>query len=119
MQDLALVNLEKKHDPKSIFSSQNNDLYMQHMSGLKKSFDNSEHKKFTQGPEDEDMIQENFSNHMLDMDQISQFIEVFMVKNEESTKTEIQMGQAELEINDSLIRKVYETVLKDIPEGQV
>ena len=120
MQDIALVNLEKKRDPKNIFASTNNDIYKHYMTGnstIKKSFDDSEYKKMTPGPEDEDMIQENYSNHMLDPDQIEQFIEIFVVKQDEMTKSQIQLGQTEFEISDSLIRKVYEVVIKDIPEG--
>ena len=45
-------------------------------------------------------------------------MEVFVVKNEHMTKSSIQVGQTEFEISDSLIRKVYEVVLKDIPESQ-
>ena len=69
MQEIALVNLEKKRDPKNILASTSNDIYKHYMSSpIKKSFDESEFKKMTPGPEDEDMIQENYSNHMLDLD---------------------------------------------------
>ena len=69
MQDIALVNLEKKRDPKNILASTNNDIYKHYMSGtIKQSFDDAEYKKMTPGPEDEDMIHENYSNHMLDLD---------------------------------------------------
>ena len=118
MQDIALVNLEKKRDPKNILASTSNDIYKHYMSSsIKKSFDDSEYKKMTPGPEDEDMIQENYSNHMLDLDQIDQFLEIFVLKNDEITKSQIQLGQTEFEISDSLVRKVYEVVIKDIPES--
>ena len=57
MQEIALVNLEKKRDPKNILASSSNDIYKHYMSNtIKKSFDDSEYKKMTPGPEDEDMI---------------------------------------------------------------
>ena len=40
-----------------------------------------------------------------------------MLKNDEMTKSQIQLGQTEFEISDSLVRKVYEVVIKDIPES--
>ena len=54
---------------------------------------------------------------MLDLDQIDQFLEIFVLKNDEMTKSQVQLGQTEFEISDSLVRKVYEVVIKDIPES--
>ena len=56
---------------------------------------------------------------MHDLDQIDQFLEIFMVKTDDLTKYSVQAGQTEFELNDSLIRKVHEIVLKDIPESSV
>jgi len=92
MQDISLINLEKKRDPKNIFISSNNDIYQHYMSGhMKKSFDERDPdsslksrlkpKSRMMGPEEEEMIQEdNYSNNMPGLDQIEQFIEVFIIK---------------------------------------
>lgn len=73
------------------------------------------------GPEDEDedMIQDNHSDHMLGHDQIDQCIEVFVLKTKSENKISIQIGQMEFELNDSLIRKVHEIIIKDIPESSI
>ena len=73
------------------------------------------------GPEDEDQIpmHDNFMNDLNIEDQADQFLELFMINVPNVQKMSMCMGQTDIEMSDNLIRKVYESILHDMPESSV
>lgn len=81
------------------------------MSGLKKNA----HKSLILGPEDEDQIPagNDYIQDDVDInaeDEIDQFLEMFIVASPACKRISINVGQTEIEFNDTLIRKVYESI---------
>ena len=72
------------------------------------------------GPEDEDQIEvreyNDYSQNFNDRDQIDVFLEFFIIGSSEISKKQIKLGETYLDINDTLLRKFYESILKDMPE---
>ena len=72
-------------------------------------------------PEHEDQIQmhDNLINDLNHENQADQFLELFMFNVPTVQKTTVCVGQTNVEMNDNLIRKVYESILQDMPESSV
>ena len=72
------------------------------------------------GPEDEDQIEvreyNDYSQNFNDRDQIDVFLEFFIIGSSEISKKQIKLGETYFDINDTLLRKFYESILKDMPE---
>jgi hypothetical protein len=79
-------------------------------------------KRVTMGPEDEDMIEtQEVDDHSqnLRFDSVELFLEFTSISTSDTKKTQIKLGDTNLNINDSLLRKFYESILKDMPEANV
>lgn len=74
------------------------------------------------GPEDEDQLEvqeyEDYSQNFRH-DQIDLFLEVFSISTPDISKKQIKLGETNVDINDGLLRKLYESILKDMPEQNI
>jgi RNA polymerase subunit RPABC4/transcription elongation factor Spt4 len=55
----------------------------------------------------------------LRLDSVELCLEFTSVSTSDTKKTQIKLGETNLNINDSLLRKFYESILKDMPEANV
>lgn len=129
IKEISLVNVEKRRDPRKILISSNHDVQYDGVamesSNIKKSFDEhdqnlsglkkSAYKNLILDPEDEDQIPagNDFIEDDVEInveDQIDQFLEMFIVTSPACKRISINLGQTEMEFNDTLIRKVYESI---------
>ena len=133
IKEITLANVEKRRDPRKILTSSNHDIQYD-SSNIKKSFDEHDQnmsglkknafKNLILDPEDEDQVPAG-NDYIEDgvevnaEDQIDQFLEMFIVASPACKRISINVGQTEMEFNDTLIRKVYESIFQDMPESSI
>lgn len=52
-------------------------------------------------------------------DSVDLFLEFTSISTTDTKRTQIKLGETNLNVNDSLLRKFYEAILKDMPEANV
>lgn len=159
IKDIMLTNVEKRGEPKLIFSSSSNDL-LANFEGSQQLFDSLRdpfastsflhpsaddsmskpydsgktsrmmdgrhgnhqlHKAQISGPEEEDQaLYDRYMQEYEDAEEgrASQFLEFFQTRTEMIDRVQAQVGHINVELADSTIRKIYESIIQQMPEAQ-
>lgn len=122
MKDINFLNYDKREE-RMILSSMNNDMDLINHTFRRPSFreNDSMHQEINnrilEDPENEDFMQEQIRDNEADDDffMSDYFVQTCFIKTTGCKKTTLNVCQMQVDINDGVIRKIYDTVLADIP----
>jgi hypothetical protein len=129
LKDISLMNLENR-EQKPILKSMNNDINLiNHTFIRRQSFVEDEtlslqretnQKNMFRDPENEEHMDQQIVDDILDADDYllnDFFFDACIMQAPDEKKIEINLRQTQLDVNDGIFRKVYDTVLAEMPES--